>query len=103
MMNIVRSKLAGDLWPWDIPWPVLPKSIHKFPVKSSSDLLAKEVVGNSVNQFIESYASWKAHPMHRVRTTMLTDWRSIVDKTPVWKAGQKEMTRLIVHHLSDFE
>ena len=51
--------------------------------------------------FIESYASWKAQPIHRVTAAMLVDWTSIVDKTPVWRARQKEMGELIVHHLSD--
>ena len=103
MMNIVKSRSPGDLWPWDIPWPVLPRSIHNFPVKSSHPLLAGDVVGNSVKQFVESYANWKGHPTHHVRTKMLTDWISIVDKTPVWRVGQKDRTKLIVHHLSDSE
>ena len=60
-------------------------------------------MGSSVKQFVESYASWKGHPIHRVRTKMLADWMSIVDKTPVRKAGQKDRTSLIVHHLSDSE
>ena len=101
MMNVTRSTLPGDLWPWDIPWPVLPRSVHNFPVKTNHSLLARDVVGNSVTKFIESYAGWKCHPIHRVRAKMLTDWTSIVDKTPVWRAGQREMAELIVHHLSD--
>ena len=101
MINITRSRLPGDLWPWDMPWPVLPRLVHNFPVKSSHSLLAVNVVGDSVKRFIESYASWKAHPIHRIKAAMLTDWTSIVDKTPVWKAGQREMAELIVYHLSD--
>ena len=101
MIKITRGKLPGDLWPWDIPWPVVPRLVHKFPVKSNHSLLAKDMVGDSVRSFIESYASWKVHPIHRVRATMLRDWTSIVDKTPVWKAAQKEMAELIVYHLSD--
>ena len=53
-----------------------------------------------MKKFIESYASWKAQPIHRVTAVMLADWTSIVDKTPVWRAGQKEMAELIVHHLA---
>ena len=101
MMKIIQSRLPGDLWPWDIPWPVLPRSVHNFPVKSSHFLLARDVVGNSIKKFVESYASWKAHPIHRVRATMLIDWTSIVEKTPVWRAGQKEMAELVAYHLSD--
>lgn len=101
MMNITKSKMPGDLWPWDIPWPVLPRVIHNFPVKSNHSLLASNAVGNSVNKFIESYASWKVQPIQRVRATMLTDWTSIVDKTPVWREGQKAMAGFIVYHLSN--
>jgi hypothetical protein len=101
MMRVIRSRSLGDVWPWDIPWPVLPRSVRNFPVKSSHSLLARGVVGNSLKQFIESYASWQAHPIHRVRATMLADWTSIVDKTPVWRLGQKEMAELVVSHLSE--
>jgi len=101
MMDDIRSRSPGPVWPWDIPWPVLPRSVHNFPVKSNHSLLARDVVGNSVKQFIESYVSWKAHPIHRVRAKMLADWKSIVDMTPFWKARQKEMVELLVHHLSD--
>jgi hypothetical protein len=101
MMNIIRSKSPADLWPWDIPWPVLPRSVHNFPVKNNHSLLGRDMVGNSVKKFTESYASWKVHPIHRIRAMMLTDWTSIVDKTPVWSPAQKEMAELIVYHLSD--
>ena len=100
-MDAISSRLLGDLWPWDIPWPSLPRSVHNFPVKSSNSLLVRDVVGNSVKEFIESHAGRKAHPIHLVRTKMLNDWTSIVDKTPVWRAGQRGRAELIVHHLSD--
>jgi hypothetical protein len=101
MMDIIRSRGPGDVWPWDIPWPILPRSVHSFPVKGNHSLLAKDMVGNSMQKFIESYASYRAHPVHLVRSTMQTDWTSIVDKTPFWRFGQKEMVELIVYHLTD--
>ena len=101
MMDTISSRLPGDLWPWDIPWPVLPRSVHNFPVKSNHSLLAEDVVGNSMKKFIESYAGWKDHPTHLVKAKMLTDWTSIVDKTPVWRTGQRGRAELIVNHLSD--
>ena len=54
-----------------------------------------------MKKFIESYAGWKDHPTHLVKAKMLTDWTSIVDKTPVWRKGQRGGTELIVNHLSD--
>ena len=46
--------------------------------------------GEQHEKFIESYAGWKDHPIHLVMAKMLTDWTSIVDKTPVWRTGRGE-------------
>jgi hypothetical protein len=97
MMNIIRSKSPADLWPWDIPWPVLPRSVHNFPVKNNHSLLGRDMVGNSVKKFTESYASWKVHPIHRIRAMVLTDWTSIVDKTPqALRSGASQALQSIV-------
>ena len=57
--------------------------------------------GERREKFIEPYAGRKAHPIPLVRAKMLTDCTSIVDKTPVWRAGRRGRAELIVHRISD--